>query len=413
MTELEHFRAIVDQIAGHAVAGTRATPSPRRKGLHMALSADLKMSAKRATLRALRATLGYDRTAALVVAAKGGTPGPAPELEQRLGAIESLVTTTVAELDHEDDRRRDEEQSVRALAEEVAALRQTMEAVGPDRVARLAERAERQRTDLLVLRSRVDLLLGELRGRAPGADEDRAQLDELAERRFDDLYVAFEALYRGSPEDIRERLSIYLPDIAAVGGAAQVVDVGSGRGEWLALLRDQGVRAVGVDLNAAFVAQCTAGGLDAVRADAIAYLDERPESSLGAVTAFHIVEHLPFDRLIELVDAALRALRPGGCLIMETPNPLNLVVGSASFHLDPTHLSPLHPMLLEFVAVQRGFVDVEVRELHPQADLAYRPKLGEAEDPELARMVDDLNRALHGPRDYAVLAWRSPGRRTA
>jgi O-antigen chain-terminating methyltransferase len=61
---------------------------------------------------------------------------------------------------------------------------------------------------------------------------------------------------------------------------------------------------------------------------------------------------------------ALRVLAPGGLMILETPNPENLVVGSSAFYMDPTHHKPLPPLLLGFLAEFAGFGRVATLRLH-------------------------------------------------
>ena len=217
----------------------------------------------------------------------------------------------------------------------------------------------------------------------------------------DSFYIDFEDAFRGTPEDITERLKIYLPYLDRFIGdtSAMVVDIGCGRGEWLALLGKQGIKATGIDLNAAMVDTCLAQGLHAQYMDAIQYLSQQPPGSLAAVTGFHIIEHLPFNTLLALFDAALKALRPDGLIIFETPNPENLVVGACNFYYDPTHLSPIVPTVAEFTARQRGFAKAEILRLHPYPD-SHRL----VEDSEIAKR---LNNALYGPQDFAVLAWKT------
>ena len=202
-------------------------------------------------------------------------------------------------------------------------------------------------------------------------------------------------------EDITERLKVYLPYFDKFIGDpnAQVVDCGCGRGEWLALLGEQGIKVTGIDLNRAMVDTCQALGLQAKCMDAIQYLSRQPEGSLAAVTGFHIIEHLPFNTLLALFDAALRALRPDGMVIFETPNPENLVVGACNFYSDPTHLNPIVPTVAEFMARQRGFAHAELLRLHPYPD-SHRL----VEDSEIAKR---FNNAMYGPQDFAVLAWKT------
>jgi O-antigen chain-terminating methyltransferase len=124
------------------------------------------------------------------------------------------------------------------------------------------------------------------------------------------------------------------------------------------------------------------------------------------ITSFHVAEHLSLDTLVGLVDAALVALQPGGLLILETPNPTNVNVGSASFYLDPTHLKPLHPQFLEFLVVQRGFAEAEVRYLNAEDTerLTIDDLAPTADEARAQQLVDRINWALSGPLDYGVVA---------
>lgn len=218
---------------------------------------------------------------------------------------------------------------------------------------------------------------------------------------LDNFYVEFEEQFRGSREDILSRLKVYLPYLTnlAGNGNARVIDIGCGRGEWLELLAEQGINATGIDLNQSMINGCRERGFSAECADAITYLRQQPEGSLAAVTGFHIIEHLSFETLIALFDAALRALNKDGLIIFETPNPENLVVGACNFYYDPTHQHPIVPVVAEFIARQRGFARSEILRLHP-----YPKELQLTEDSEIARR---FNRAMYGSQDYAVLAWKT------
>lgn len=119
------------------------------------------------------------------------------------------------------------------------------------------------------------------------------------------------------------------------------------------------------------------------------------------VTAFHLIEHLDVETLLALLAAARHALRPGGCLLLETPNPSNLRMAACDFYNDPTHRSPLPPALTEYLVSASGFGDVEVRPLHPNRsplELA-----GSGADHEVEKLVADT---LYGPQDYAVLGYK-------
>jgi O-antigen chain-terminating methyltransferase len=217
------------------------------------------------------------------------------------------------------------------------------------------------------------------------------------------FYEQLEVRFRGSPSVIKERQVAYLEDILdGPSSDAPVVDLGSGRGEWLTILRDAGIRAYGVEMSERAVASARAVGLDVRFDDLVHHLASLDAGSVRAVTAFHVVEHLPFGRLLELLDECLRVLKPGGLVLVETPNGANVVVAASTFRLDPTHASPLHPLLLRLVFETRGFDPVEIRLLNP-SDLALPIP---TDNPSLARVTQTLNEYLFGPQDCAVLGRR-------
>ena len=188
-----------------------------------------------------------------------------------------------------------------------------------------------------------------------------------APSRFDALYFAFEDRFRGTREDIRKRVAYYLPLLreSVVGReGASVLDIGCGRGEWLELLRDEKFSARGIDINEGMLAACREFDLDVIAGDALAHLKRLPDNALGAVTGFHIIEHVSLDTLIELLEQACRVVQPGGLVIFETPNPENLLVGACDFYTDPTHQRPLPPTMTQFLMESAGFVDVEVHRVN-------------------------------------------------
>ncbi|HEX9671299.1 MAG TPA: class I SAM-dependent methyltransferase, partial [Thermoanaerobaculia bacterium] len=226
--------------------------------------------------------------------------------------------------------------------------------------------------------------------------------------REEHAYFELERRYRGTEEEIGERIARYLPYLE---GKDPVLDLGCGRGEALALLHERGVAARGVDSSERMVALCRERGLDAAAGDLFEHLAGTEEGSLGAVVSFHVVEHLPPEALDRLVRLAWRALRPGGVLILETPNPLSLVVAARNFWLDPTHVRPVHPEALQLLLQQAGFAAVEHLELRPFAEAERLPEIDLATLPaaqhELAdrvnRLRDGLDELLFGFQDYAVI----------
>lgn len=213
-----------------------------------------------------------------------------------------------------------------------------------------------------------------------------------------DFYRAFEDRHRGPRELISRRLEVYRPFIQPLQGIyqpANAVDLGCGRGEWIELLQGAGFAPQGVDLDAGMLAACTERGLPVIHGDAIAHLKSLGDGSQCIVSGFHIAEHIAFDDLETLVIHSLRVLKPGGLLILETPNPENVVVGASNFYLDPTHLRPLPPLLLSFLPEHHGFARVHTVRLQELAQIHKRSDI---------RMMDVLGGVSP---DYAVVAQKA------
>jgi O-antigen chain-terminating methyltransferase len=224
---------------------------------------------------------------------------------------------------------------------------------------------------------------------------------------LDTFYAAFEDHFRGDPSIVRKRMEPYLTLVrqCEAGTAdASIIDLGCGRGEWLELLRDNGFIARGVDMNRVFLDRCRDHGLQVIEGDAIEILDGTPAASVGMVTSMHLVEHLRFERLIALLDAARRALRSGGMLILETPNPENVSVAHHWFYFDPTHRNPIPPEALRWMVEARGFYNARIERLVTARDWTTQPLVPE-ETPG-ARAMNTLISSLNAAPDYAIIATR-------
>ena len=100
-----------------------------------------------------------------------------------------------------------------------------------------------------------------------------------------------------------------------------------------------------------------------IKGDGIEHLERQPETSLGAVTAIHVVEHLPPEQLERFFAAARRALEPGGLLVVETINPHSLAAFK-TFWVDPTHRGPIFPEVARALALIHGFESAKI--VHPR-----------------------------------------------
>jgi SAM-dependent methyltransferase len=252
------------------------------------------------------------------------------------------------------------------------------------------------------LSRRVDMI-GQRSGMAPEdlatpASPINLPASEGFEAFKDSFYHRLENRYRGSVDEIADRLRIYLPDVEAAvmrTGGKPVMDIGCGRGEWLGLLKRAGIEGFGVDTNAVQIEAAKEQGLDVRLGDALKALAEMEPGSLAMISAHHLVEHLPFDAVAWIAREAQRVLAPGGVLLFETPHTRNVLVGATTFHTDPTHLKPMPEQVLTVLFDTAGFDPVEVRALNPHA--RFKEFL------DTPDFNDELAFLLFGPQDLAVL----------
>jgi len=298
-------------------------------------------------------------------------------------------------------------QRLQATTATVASLEATVRSL-QTRLTATERAAMYQRSELQRARTQVGRLAragddGGSDGPAPAAEGTADALDEQG-------YLDFEERFRGSRDEIRARQLDAVQYVRGLRpGHGPLLDIACGRGEWLDILGAEGIEAYGVDSNTAMIADAAAAGLDVRHEDALAHLAGLEESSLQGISAFHFVEHIPLGVLVRMLDDALLALRPGGILLFETPNPTNLMVGSASFYLDPTHVRPIHPEFLRFLVESRGFVDVTIHYVHPAVPaetlIASGPPDGYP-DERLNRVVSAVEGFIYGPQDYVLTACR-------
>jgi 2-polyprenyl-3-methyl-5-hydroxy-6-metoxy-1,4-benzoquinol methylase len=164
-------------------------------------------------------------------------------------------------------------------------------------------------------------------------------------------YVDFEELFRGPAERVAESQYPYLELVA---DHEPVLDVGCGRGEFLALLAREGVSARGVDSDAGMVERSRALGVEATLGDVNEHLASLQDSSLGTVFSSQVIEHLPHEQLERMLELARRKLRPGGLLIAETVNP-HRISSLKTFWVDLTHQHPIFPEVALALSAIAGF----------------------------------------------------------
>lgn len=219
---------------------------------------------------------------------------------------------------------------------------------------------------------------------APDAPPDFSGLD----------WWQFAGRFRGPETYVSQNHEFYL---SFFRNCRSVADLGCGRGEFLSLLKENGIPARGVELSAELVAYGRTRGLEVEQNDLFAWLLAQPQRSVDGIFCSQVVEHLPPASVWDLVRLAHDKLAPGGVLAIETPNPECLAIFASHFFLDPTHTRPVPPSLLEFYFVENGFCDLVTRRFAPAIESM----------PELAALDPGLRDKFFGALDYAIIGRRA------
>lgn len=283
-------------------------------------------------------------------------------------------------------------------------------------LAEVAETLHAQQRQMNHLQKELEATLNEMRARVVELGErmtksqsapivaaaNPPEMTQAQRSKTDALYAAFTDVFRGPRSEIKERLRVYLPIIRKGGIGTKempILDLGSGRGEWLELLGEENLEARGVDLNRIFVAESRAHNFEVAEEDVMAHLRNLPSASIGAITSFHLVEHLPAEVLLSFLDETVRVLKPGGLVILETPNPQNIYVAAYSFHFDLSHHKPLPIETLRFLLESKGLERIETVPLHPVPDQVS----GESE------LIERFNSFFYSAMDYGLVGWKAAG----
>lgn len=220
--------------------------------------------------------------------------------------------------------------------------------------------------------------------------------DHDVQRFLAELEVAF----RGSADNLQRQFEIdYGAVVLEAWARCQTglcLDLGCGRGVWLEWLESKGIPGIGVDANPSVAEDAQHRGLQVEHDDVVEWLRRQPDCSAAVVSALHLMEHLPLAARLAVARESARVLKPGGVLILETPDPENIWVGAHTFYNDPTHTQPLTPDSLAFMVKYVGLELVAVPRLHPYPE--------EAKVAEQSLTAERLNGMTCGGQDFAVIA---------
>ncbi|MBI5116084.1 class I SAM-dependent methyltransferase [Candidatus Poribacteria bacterium] len=260
-------------------------------------------------------------------------------------------------------------------------------------------------TDPSAPRMRLDALAESPGEPAPAeaARRDTMREDQAHKDLLDYFHFKFNCVHGGTEKEIREKGLAY---IEFLRNAGTVLDIGCGRGSFLELLRENGIHAVGIDSNRHMVDVCSRKALDVTCVDASDYLGQQDNNRFGGIFASHVIEHFQGDDLVRFVRLCYDKLAPGGCVILETPNPLSIFVLGGTFYLDVTHVRPVHPDFLKLLLDTIGFKDIRTLPVSPFPEeekfqlLKGKDKLVQTLNANLEKM----NKMFYSHYNYAVIA---------
>jgi|GEM_PF-6281062 len=149
----------------------------------------------------------------------------------------------------------------------------------------------------------------------------------------------------------RDHLAYFLPYFR---GCRNVLDLGCGTGIFLDLLQQEGITATGVDDDRYATRDAKARGHHVIEAGVLDYL-RSIEDTFDGVFCSHLIEHLSFEVVLELIEGVSKRVSDGGVFVLAFPNPRAIRSHLNQFWMDPQHVRFYDSSLLEGVLKWAGF----------------------------------------------------------
>jgi SAM-dependent methyltransferase len=220
-------------------------------------------------------------------------------------------------------------------------------------------------------------------------------------------YADYEKGIRARYYDDQRRLS---REIAArFQRCREVLDIASGQGLLLDSLQEIGVGAQGVDSEPELVADCRARGLNVTEDTVSHFLLTTPLRFDGAYCG-HLVEHLPYEALLDMIEGIHRVLSPQGVVLIRWPNPRSAITQHYTFWQDPTHVRFYDGDFLKTVLEHYGFWIAETHYNTVKPLVYAAPEAGATSDTPPAAPLSRSGR-LHAVVGRLLSLLRNGGRR--
>lgn len=322
--------------------------------------------------------------------------------KQEISLLQDQLKTLQEELRESNIRAEQETEKIRKELEEKLNEQQLNHTVKVDKLNEALEKSEENMSYLTYKMNKIKkegIKVKLIEGKSE-IEEKGLAVDE--EVKLD--YFLFENKFRGTEKSIKKNQEQYLKYYK---GKENILDIGCGRGEFLELLNEHHISAQGIDVYGEFADYCKDKGLKAAKQDALSYMREQKDNSIGGIFMGQVAEHLENDYLLNLLANCHEKMEKGAYFIAETPNPTNLSTFASSFYLDPSHVKPVHPEAFKFMLEYVGFKEVEIIYTESSKS-AYRLPLlnasGASNLEEFNSGINCLSDMLMGSLDYAVVA---------
>ena len=337
-------------------------------------------------------------------------------ISERLGRVDDRIAQSQSAISDQVNDRIAQSQS--AISDQVNdRIAQSQSSISDQVNNRIAQSQSKVYSDIgEQVRSVILAMNKDIENRAWLAGILEEKIAKSKEKRSDEMlssqvtglnYFIFEDRFRGSRNDTKAK---QLKFVKYFEGCKNVLDIGCGRGEFLELLKDNGISGHGIDIDEDMVRYCRSRDLNVEKLDAVSYLNQLEDKSLDGIFIDQVVEHLDPDYLIKMIDLCYKKMLFGAYIIMETVNPLSLL-SLANFYMDMSHKRPVHPETLKFLMSAAGFRETVAQFYEPAVEggrLRYIDADGLAEKERsladiINRNTDMLNNMIFGPRDYAAI----------
>jgi 2-polyprenyl-3-methyl-5-hydroxy-6-metoxy-1,4-benzoquinol methylase len=145
---------------------------------------------------------------------------------------------------------------------------------------------------------------------------------------------------------------------------AAIVDLACGGGKLLYFFKQRGYQVLsGVDISPEQVMLARQVVPEVIKGNVLDFLEAHPQT-FDLLTGLDIIEHFHKDEVLRFLDLCHAALRPGGRLILQTPNAESFW-GCMHRYNDFTHEIAFNPNLLRRLLALCGFKEIEARETGP------------------------------------------------